>query len=581
MRKRDALRILKDEIEASLPKDRPFVALKEQTLFEQPPKPSLSLSFKRFAVSMVILVVAVSSFLLFGGIGTTLTTTTTQSSTSNLTTTWGIPTTTTSVTTFTTTRDKTPKDATSVIEHLAKANFTPQIGEALGLDTYDVIRARSRRFREPFLGIGEAKETILTDFDDVPATQISFENQFLFLESKGNEARFYVEQASLIVLLTDTWYHTDTRSYYMYEDSHDSYLIVTSSSDNYVTHRVVTVITARLHLENPEVTIRQDADYLDGSQNHHRDRFYIQFMPNWRYTYFLDNQDDGDSEGRRNAAAWEIRRDEGVITASSREESLPDGYVGLRMHQIHPTFTTEVYTDFETSHLLVYTEKGMFLQKYMTSVILDDTMPFAFGLASFDGWTSVRIVEEENVTIEAELLIGGTSYLFGNPQEPIEIDSELVFESMGPVRDGNGSIIDIQAFFAAKPISRNHSPNPYATTTTTVPTTTTTTVPTTTTTTTTTTTVPAILEPLFEDVLASLSAVGLAIDLPGVDTQAMIEIISDTLVRGIEVFDDMTIRGFHASDEGLLLISPFDTTWMSTYFLSQAMIEDILASQPQ
>lgn len=574
MRKRDMLRILKDEIEASLPKDRPFVALKEQTRFEQPPKPSLSLSFKRFAVSMVLLVVATTSFLLFGGIGSTLTTTTTSNQASSTTTygstTYYIPT--TPVTTFTTTRDTTPKDATPVIEHLNHANFLPDIGETLGLDTYDVIQARSRRFREPFLWTNEATETILTDFDDVPATKISFENQFLFLESKGNEARFYVEQASGIVLLTDTWYHTDTRSYYMYNDNYDSYLIVTSSNDNYVTHRIVTIITARRHLEHPEVTIRQDADYLDGSQNHHRDRFYIQFMPNWRYTYFLDNQDDGDSEGRRNAAVWEIRRDGDVITVSSREESLPDGYVGLRMHQIHPTFATEIYTDFETSHLLVYTEKGMFLQKYMTSVIPDDTMPYAFGLASFGGWTSARIVEDEQVTIEAELQIGGTSYLFGNPQEPIEIDSELVFESMGPVRGGDGSIIDIQAFFAAKPITRNHSFIPYATTTTSVPTTT---IPTTITT----TTVPAVLEPLFEDVLASLSAIGLVIDLPGVDIQAMIEIISDTLVRGIEVFDDMTIRGFHASDEGLLLISPFDTTWMSSYFLSQAMIEDILASR--
>ena len=539
MRKKDLFKIIREELEASLPSKQPVVPLKEQQLTIQEKNQIVSFQYRRVTVMLVLFMVVVSSFFMFGIIPGMVTTSSTSSISNQSTTSTTFSsqtTTTTPVITSTTSRDKTPVDASSVIETFQRVNYTPDLYEILGLNQFSLFPMTNHQFRSPLQRMSDVYETIITDFDDLPITTIPFDEQISRIHAKGNEAKSMVEQAAQIVLLTDTWYHTETASYYMYNEYEtwgDSVLIVASSTDYFVYDQKITILYARLRMDNPELVIQELHAYNDDDQHYHKDELYIGYLPNKRYVYYHANLVSGDPT-KQSAGIWEIRKDDDVIVITSRDEFLPSGVIELKRYQFHQNFATEVFTNYQNSYLKVYTNQGVFLEKTMSNGNPDDELPYLFGLASFTGWTSIRLVEDLGRLIEAELAIGSNQYSFEDPQVPIQIQENLVFQALRPIRNNALDIIDVQ-------ISLNVNPSL-----------------------------------LVDDVLSILTSMGLVVHLDGVDTALMIEIIASILGKGNAVFEELTLRGLSASGTELLLITGLERRF-TVYMISEWQKDDILS----
>ncbi len=536
MRKRDALNMIKKEIIESLPKETPSVILKNYPIVTPEKKPIFSIQFRRLAVMMILVVVLVSGFFIFGGIPGSLTPTTTTTTPFSSTSTGSITTTTPAQITTITSRDTTPVDAISLINRFQSVDYTLDISAVLEMNQSNLLLTSTPEFHPSLMNVEKLNESIITSFDDNASTTFEFDEQLSFLSNKGSEAKQMVDDAANVVVMTDTWYHTESASYYMYDDyaTLDSVLIVAESNDDFYLDQKITIIYARHNLDNPELVIKHKHDYLDENRDHHLDQLYVGYLPNKRYVYYYDNLNSANSEELRDAAMWEIRRDEDCIVVTSREENLPNETIGLKRYEFYPTYATEIFTDYQSSYLKVYTNQGEFFEKTMNTTNPDSETPYILGLASLGGWSSIRFVEEQETIVESELTIGLNHYLFEDPQTPIQIHPDLVFTALNPIQNDSNDVIDVQiALKANNDIS-------------------------------------------FDDVLSILVSMDLVVDLDDVDTQSMFEMISSILTRGDDVFDDLTLRGFLASGQDIILFTTYQGRF-SAYMISETEKDFILA----
>jgi hypothetical protein len=500
VKKRQVKRLLRESVKAILPNRVPEIELREQSLaIDKPTQPLLPI-WRRIFVTMMLIILSFSTFLLFGGDAIFHPTTTVS------------PTDTTSTTQI-------PETAFEVAEQLQSADYTPDILAELGLSEGEVVRSHIGRKSPSFIDSFSITETILTELSNPNSKLIALEDLLTLLDTEGNLVETLVTEASSIVTELDQWFFTPGKpSYFMTFDldTNESVLLSAWSVNEFENHRVVYEVRVRQLSDGAHrLTMKIRGEWPDYHGNPYLSYVYMRFVSNQSYAYYHTTVDylHEAVTANRNAVAWELRKEGDIVIASGREESLPSESITMLQYVFHPTYVTLLTKIEPTLNLVVLTDQGRFLSKFIESPNVELAQTYELGLAGMSGWNQIVIQKNDWQPHFFSITTQQTTYSLTYPDPSLPITEAVTLTNYNETYGNSGLISDVGLLFQADESST------------------------------------------FDDILLAMSEMGLSIDLPNVDVEAMLTSIRSILHDPYLMLSTTSVLDQNTYGDELILLS--------------------------